>query len=137
MLAKSCTKLSFIRPNTRRAASASANISFARSDVSCLAGRRTVGCLLEVFFGSLETDACSDAVGSAVSGLSDRRRQAVVLAFGRALAAIVRLVTCTDESLSVSSLGFADALLLRAGRLSAPCSPCDPSDLILDLSSVQ
>ena len=102
MLAKCCTKLSCIRSNTRRAASASANISFTRWDVSCLAGRRTVSCLFEVFLGSWEAHACSDAVGSAVSGLSDRRRQcqAVVLAFGRALASIVRLVTCTDESLS-------------------------------------
>ena len=84
-------------------------LSLARSDVSCLAGRRTVGCLFEVFFAS------------AVSDLSDRRRQAVVLAV------IVRLVPCTDESLSVSSPGFAD-VLLRAGGLSAPCGVSISSD---------
>ena len=61
-----------------------------------------------------------------MSDLSDRRRQAVVLAFGRALAVVVRLVTCTDESLSVSSLGYAD-VLLRAGRLSAPCGVSNSS----------
>ena len=76
--------------------------------------------MFEDFFSSVEAGACSGATDSAVSDSSDRRRQAVVLAFGRALAVIVRLVTCTDESLSVSSLGFAD-VLLRAGCLSAPC----------------
>ena len=58
-----------------------------------------------------------------MSGLSDLQCQAIVLAFGRALDAVVRPVAFTDadESLSVSALGFADVLLLRAGRLSAPC----------------
>ena len=53
-----------------------------------------------------------------MSGLSDLQCQAIVLAFGRALDAVVRPVTFTDadESLSVSALGFADVLLLHAGR---------------------